>query len=109
MDMRQELTEYIKNITNGVVTIKPNQAEQIIKFCSQGSNPTGMAKFYRYDLNKSGWELKRTMYVSDSRLKEVTAGSTKPAEQYFTYRFDLILSTGECIASIYTVQTNLFD
>lgn len=108
MTIEKQIEEYLYKVSRGKIVLVPGIAEKIRRIAVGQGDQSPVAKLYRYNALKEGWEIMYVVKTSDEAIEQaiLTALDHKPVEKF--YRWDCYNSLLELQGSIYTTNTNIF-
>lgn len=109
MSAKQNIIEYLRLKSGGVINITFDMADEIIAMAHGIEiTPTAYAKLYRWNGVKKSYELMYTVPATDELIQQNVKDALKkrPVDQF--YLWECYNRDGQFEGKIYTVNTNLF-
>lgn len=109
MVAEQAIKDYLYKISKGVITLKHQQAREIINIISGTPiDKKAIAKLYRHNPGRNTWEYLYFAYTTNNRIKEVIIKALEDGPIYGVYMWELYNEDGELEGMIYTIKNQLF-
>ena len=109
MSAKQNIIDYLRRKSGGLINISSDMATDIITLANhQPVENVAVAKLYRWNELKKGYELQYAVPATDELIKNNVKQALLTPPVQNCYLWECYNSNGEFEGKIYTVNTNLF-
>jgi hypothetical protein len=109
MSARQNIIDYLRRKTGGMVNLTNDMATDIIALArNEGIEQTAHVKLFRYNMLKKGYEIQYTLQSTDELIKANIKEALQKPPVNECYMWECYNSGGEYEGKIFTTNTSLF-